>query len=845
MKLPVGGAGEHSPGFATNGHVQGIRDGEVLSVQEIGGNDWSAARDGGYGVEDERGSPALAFAARAEREREVERGRERDTETWWGTKTKRKSSGDSIAAADRQGDLVISGGQSRLASPAVLRPRPARNGSRYQSFSRRDRRSDDGWGGAGTDGMVAVPSPLAPGKFVQIKLVNFNAAQVVPVSNRDADWPAAATDARSLSKEAFSSHHPDAGMAVHGTAALDLGVSAGKRRSLFPGNGAVLLLRESKRKKRGRQMLVAVLFALCFFSCLFFATSDLAGPLGRAGITKYFAFGQLDVSMASRVVGMSVSRRVAMEEGGGGGRDGEGREGVEGGEGTGRLSMEKDSILGARMASIGSFMSEPMARLAGWYSSLTRMREGGKGGGMGGEGGWGGGGEGGGEGFVPLVFTDSQAESLWKDIVTGEQKRNMKPPGVDTTKRSSMKESEVRQSREVDEKNGYRYEGKEGNDNDDEVASGIAVRKGWRETGNLPDSGGSPAGADGSVGGGAGGTVTGAEISASDAATTTPATAAAGVAADAGMPVRGAAVAAGSSPAAAAAPDSVAAEAATAGAAATTASALVAGPARAAGAAAGASSAADNDVTPASIWPAGTVSAGTIVSTETTGVSARTVAIAAATDVNSAGASGGATAATADVRASRAEQALEQTVGYGEHGIDFLLIPRQDDPENVGLSLVGDQGGEAKRSTGLLVGEDQGEMESIVSGEYEKRQQLDAVWELNVEDVVAEVKGKGVGKGGKKKAGLNRKHAGDTAGKGDSTSGSGGKEGNRAPRSDVGSRGEALKPAEGTRKRVHVSEELFKVAGRKNGAKEVRIDGSKVKKDGFFMMRKGEHGKAA
>ena len=187
-------------------------------------------------------------------------------------------------------------------------------------------------------------------------------------------------------------------------------------------------------------------------------------------------------------------------------------------------------------------------------------------------------------------------------------------------------------------------------------------------------------------------------------------------------------------------------------------------------------------------------------------------------------------------------------MGVGEHGIDFLLIPRKDDPENVGLSLVGDQGGEARRSTGLLEGEDQGEIESIVSGEYEKRQQLDAVWELNVEDVVAEVKGKGVGKGGKKKAGLNRKHAGDTAGKGDSTSGSGGKEGNRAPRSDVGSRGEDLNPklrSQGTRKRVYVQEELFEAAGRKDGAKEVRIDGLKIKVDDFFMMRKSEHGKAA
>ena len=467
----------------------------------------------------------------------------------------------------------------------------------------------------------------------------------------------------------------------------------------------------------------------------------------------------------------------------------------------------------------------------------------------------------GGEGVVPPVFTDSQAESLWKDIVTGGQKRNRKLSGVDTTKRSSMKESEGRQSKEVDEKHRYRYAGKEGNDNNGEVVSGMAVREGGSKTGVLPESGatsgsaadsGSADAAGGSVGGGAGGTVRGTEISASDAATATPATAAAAVGAAAGMPVSGAAVAAGSSPAAAAAPDAVAAEAATAGAAAardsTTASALVAGATRVAGAAAGAKSAADNSPTPVSAWPAGNVSAGTTVPTEADRVCASKVASVATTGVDSAAASGGAIAATADVTASRAEQALEQTVGYGEHGIDFLLIPRQDDPENVGLSLVGDQGGEAKRSTGLLVGEDQGEMESIVSGEYERRQQLDAVWELNAEDVVATVKGKGAGKGGGdgggKDAGIDSKNV-DVANEGDFMSGISKKEGSVASDNIGGDKGNALKSSHDARERTYAQEELFDVASSKYDAGNMDIDGSEIREVEFFLMTNGEHGKAA
>ena len=293
----------------------------MRTLQANGGKDWSAKHASGYGAEDERGNPALAVAARAEREREAERERQRERqrerEMDWGTNMEdvppltRKSSGDSIAALD----VVVSGGhvsswnENRSMSPALLRPRLARNSSGHQSFYGHERGGEEGWGGAATKGVGAVPSHLAQGKLMNVKLVNFNAVQVVPVLNQGAEWAAAATNARLLSEDAFSPH---AGMAVS-----DLGVSAGKKRSLFPGNGAVLLLRESKRKKRGPRMLVAALFALCFFSCLFFAASHLASPLGRVGSRKSFASGQLEMSMASRLFGMSAPRRAALEERGG------------------------------------------------------------------------------------------------------------------------------------------------------------------------------------------------------------------------------------------------------------------------------------------------------------------------------------------------------------------------------------------------------------------------------------------------------------------------------------------------------------------------------------------------
>ena len=151
-----------------------------------------------------------------------------------------------------------------------------------------------------------------------------------------------------------------AGMAANGTAASDLEELGAEKELLLSTSGAAALIHEPKR---GREMLMAALFALCIFLCLVFTASRLAGPPGRAGRWKTFASEQVDVSMASRVFGMSVPRRVARKDGGGGGREGEERVGGEGGEGTGR-GIPEDSILGAVLANIGSFMSEPMVQLA-------------------------------------------------------------------------------------------------------------------------------------------------------------------------------------------------------------------------------------------------------------------------------------------------------------------------------------------------------------------------------------------------------------------------------------------------------------------------------------------------